>query len=160
MNCGENIQAVYLAIFLLQELPPDSEDEVWNDIPEDLCEQDVFSTPPLPEPLAKQRKLHIVNSIIQWLMYFLLIWQNVCHLSDNGLSWLLQFLVQFLKAINAHAPTELLAELIVTIPTSLYMIRQFLAVNRDSFAKYVVCPTCTKCYEYNECVRGKRPSHC
>ena len=64
-----------------------------------------------------------------------------------------------MKAINAHAPTELLAELIVKIPTSLYMIRQFLAVNRHSFAKYVVCPTCTKYYEYNECVKEVNGRH-
>ena len=45
--------------------PFDSEDEVWNDVPKDLFEQDVFSTPPLPEPVAKKRKLQIVNSAIQ-----------------------------------------------------------------------------------------------
>ena len=32
-------------------------------------------------------------------------------------------------------------------------------MNRDSFAKYVVCPTCTKCYEYNECVKEVNGRH-
>ena len=28
----------------------------------------------------------------------------------------------------------------------------FGALDRDNFTKYVVCPKCTACYEYSECV--------
>lgn len=84
----------------------DNDGEVWKDVPEDLFEQDVLSASPLPDPQPKQTKLQAVNSTVQWLAYFLLIWQSLCHISDNGLAWLLQFLLQFLKVINAYAPTK------------------------------------------------------
>jgi hypothetical protein len=129
-----------------------SDDEVWNDVPEDLFQKDIFSAQALPDPTPKKGKLQVVNSLVQWLLYFLLIWQSICHISDNGLAWLLQFLLQFLKVIHVHAPTDMLNELIIIFPTSLYMVRQLLAVDRDDFTKYVVCPKCTKCYEYTECV--------
>lgn len=40
-----------------------------------------------------------------------------------------------------------------SLPHALYMVRKLLAVDRDGFQKYVVCPKCTKCYEYNDCVK-------
>lgn len=137
----------------------DNDGEVWKDVPEDLFEQDVLSASPLPDPQPKQTKLQAVNSTVQWLAYFLLIWQSLCHISDNGLAWLLQFLLQFLKVINAYAPTDTLNELSIIFPTSIYMIRKLLAVDRDSFTKFVVCPKCTKCYQYDECVKNVDGRH-
>ena len=91
------------------------------------------------------------------MLYFLLIWQSITNLSDNGLTWLLQLLLQllfhFLQALNIHIPDEILAELIAVFPCSLYMVRKYLNINRDNFTKYVVCPKCTKCYNYDECLR-------
>ena len=66
----------------------DSEDEFWKDIPGDVLDQDISSPPPLPTPERKRTKLHFVTSLLQWLLYFLLIWQGICHISDNGLAWL------------------------------------------------------------------------
>ena len=83
----------------------------------------------------------------------------MCHISDNGLAWLLQFFLQFLRVINAYAATDMLNELIIIFPTSLYMVRKLLAVDRDSFTKYVVCPKCTKCYQYDECVKMVNGRH-
>jgi hypothetical protein len=103
--------------------------------------------------------VQVANSIIQWLLYFLLIWQAVCHVSDNGLAWLLRFLLQFLKVLNIHLTGELLTELIAMFPTSLYMVRQILVLDHDNFTKYVVCPKCTACYEYSECVHDVDGRH-
>ncbi len=103
--------------------------------------------------------MQIANSILDWLLYFLLIWQSVCYVSDNGLVWLLRFLLQFLKVLNIHLTGELLTELIAMFPTSLYMVRQILVLDRDNYTKYVVCPKCTACYEYSECVRDVDDRH-
>ena len=108
--------------------------------------------PPLPTPETKRSKLHSVTFLLQWLLYFLLIWQSVCHVSDNGLAWLLKFLFQFFRALNIHVSDSIFEELIAVFPTSLYMLRQFLKIDRDDFTKYVVCPKCYKCYEYGECL--------
>ena len=37
---------------------------------------------------------------------------------------------------------SVIEELIAVFPTSLYMLRQFLKIDRDDFTKYVVCPKC------------------
>lgn len=137
-----------------QDENEDTDDEVWSDIGRDLLDQDILSAPPLPDPEAKRAKLHYINSLLQWFLYFLFIWQSICHISDNGLAWLLRFLLQFFKALNLHIPDDILVELIAIFPTSLYMLRQHLKLDRDDFTKYVVCPKCTKCYEYGECLRN------
>ena len=52
---------------------------------------------------------------------------------------------------SAPVPGDILTELITIFPTSLYMVRQLLDLDRGNFTKYVICPKCTKCYGYNEC---------
>ena len=106
-------------------------------IPGDLLDQDISSPPPLPTPERKRSKFHFVTSLLQWLLYFLLIWQSICHISDNGLAWLLKFLSQFFHALNIHVSDSIIEELIAVFPTSLYMLRQFLKIDRDDFTKYV-----------------------
>lgn len=137
----------------------ETDDEVWTDVPERLLQQDILSAPPLPDPVPKQSKVHLVSSIVRWLLYFILIWQGVCHVSDNGLAWLLRFLLQFFKAINVHVAADILTELIAIFPTSLFMVRQLLDLDRDNFTKYVVCPKCTTCYDYNQCVVNVNGRH-
>ena len=88
-----------------------------------------------------------------WLVYFLLIWQASCKISDNGLVWLLQFLFKFLKILGVTISNEFLADLISVLPTSLYLLRQFINLDRDYFTKYVVCPKCTKLYSYDSCLK-------
>ena len=130
----------------------DEEDEFWTDIPGDLLDQDILSPSPLPELECKKSKLHFINTLLQWFLYFLLISQSVCHISDNGLAWLLKFLFQFFKVLNLRVPDSIIEELIVVFPTSLYMVRQYLKLDRDDFTKLIVCPKCYKCYEYGECL--------
>lgn len=136
-----------------------TDDEIWPEVSEQLLDQDLSSKEPLPDPAPKRRKVQVANSILQWLLYFLLIWQGVCQVSDNGLAWLLRFLLQFLKVLNIHLSGELLTELVAMFPTSPYLVRQILVIDRDNFTKYVVCPKCTACYEYSECVRDVDGRH-
>jgi len=56
-------------------------------------------------------------------------------LSDNGLVWLLQFLFKFLKVLGISVSNEFLAELIVIMPSSMYLLRQFINLDRDYFTK-------------------------
>ena len=108
------------------------DDEIWPEVSDQLLD------------LPKQRKVQIANSILEWLLYFLLIWQGVCHVSDNGLLWLLRFLLHFLKVLNIHLTGELLTELIVMFPTLLNMVCQILVLDHDNYTKYVVCPKYTR----------------
>ena len=87
-----------------------------------------------------------------WFVYFLLIWQATCHLSDNGLIWLLKFLVSWLKVLGVEISSEVFENLLLSFPGSLYLVRQFLNLDRDDFNKFVVCPKCTKLYKYDSCL--------
>lgn len=135
------------------------DDEIWSEVSEPQLDEGIFTNEPLPGPKPKRTKVEVANSILQWLLHFILIWQSVCHVSDNGLAWLLRFLLQFLKVLNVHVTDELLTELITIFPTSLYMLRQFLVLDLDNFTKYVVCGKCNACYEYGECVRNVDGRH-
>ena len=46
---------------------------------------------------------------------------------------------------------QLIAAALHVIPASVYMLRKFLLVDRDSFERYIVCPQCTKMYTHTEC---------
>jgi len=109
-------------------------------------------TPPLPESQQRQTSLQKVNSLVFWFVYFLLIWQATCHLSDNGLAWLLRFLVSWLKVFGVEISNEFFEKLLLSFPGSLCLVRQFLNLDRDNFNKFVVCPKCTKLYKYDSCL--------
>ena len=98
----------------LDESGNNSEDsdglENWDGIDTEDFNRDI---PPLPEPNRRKSRLQQVNALVFWLVYFLLIWQTSCKLSDNGLVWLLQFLFKFLKVLGISVSNEFLAELIV-----------------------------------------------
>ena len=63
----------------------DQEAEIWEDVSlEDLL-GDVGSSEPCPEPTPKQTRMQKWTALVQWLVYFILMWQSLCNLSDN--SW-------------------------------------------------------------------------
>ena len=128
-----------------------------------LC--DLESNEACPEPNPKQTRIQKLSALVQWLVYFILMWQSLCKLSDNGLEWLLQFLFQFLKVLSHLSGCEYLGELLAIIPSSLYLLRKFACFDLDNFNKYAVCPKCSKLYDMKDCTetdhRGKRAvKHC
>ena len=106
---------------------------------------------PLPEAQKPLSKVQKVSAIIQWLCFFLIYWQLVCHISDNGLECLLCFFYQFLQVINCSIDSIFLKELLVIFPTSVYMVRKVICLDRDDFTKYAVCLKCKKLYTLDEC---------
>ena len=127
-------------------------EEIWNGVLPEMLSRDIESAPPLPEFQRQQTSLQKVNSLIFWFVYFLLIWQATCHLSDNGMAWLLRFLVSWLKVLGIEISNEVFEKIILSFPGSLYLVRQFLNFDRDKFNKFVVCPKCTKLYKYDSCL--------
>lgn len=77
----------------------EQEPGVWEDVSlEDLlC--DVENSEPCPEPTPKLTGTQKFTASAQWLVYFILKWQSLCKLNDNGLKCLLQFLFQFFKVL-------------------------------------------------------------
>ena len=128
--------------------------ENWDEIPAEELAIDVPTATPLPEPSRRKSRLQKVNALVMWLSYFLLFWQTSCKLSENGLVWLLQFLFQFMKVLGVTVSNEFLSEVIAIMPSSLYLPRRFVNLDRDYFTKYVVCPKCTKLYSYDSCLEA------
>ena len=123
-----------------------------------LCDPE--SNEACPEPNPKQTRIQKLSALVQWLVYFILMWQSLCRLSDNGLEWLLQFLFQFLKVLSDLFSCKYLAELLAIIPSSPYLLRKLACFDSDNFIKYAVCSKCSKLYDMNDCTetdhRGKR----
>lgn len=133
-------------------------------LPDDfLC--DVDSNDSCPEPSSKQTRTQKLTILVQWLVYFLIMWQSLCKLSDNGLDWLLQFLFQFIKVLSDLSGCLHLQELLAIIPSSLYLLRKYASFDRDNFIKYAVCSKCCKLYNMKDCTEidplGRRViKHC
>ena len=83
----------------------------------------------------------------------MLLWQANCKLSNNGLEWLLRFLFQFLHLLGVTCNCEYLVEFCAMFPTSLYVLRKIVDLDRDDFVKYVVCPTCSSLYDPGNCTQ-------
>ena len=101
----------------------EQEPEVWEDVSMEDLLCDIESRELCPEPTPKQTRTQKLTALVQWLVYFLLMWQSLCKLSDNGLEWLLQFLFQFFKVLSDLSGCEYLGELVTIIPSSLYLHR-------------------------------------
>lgn len=127
-------------------------EEVWSGVLPEMLSRDIENTPALPEAQHQKTALQKVNSLVFWLLYFLLLWQATCHLSDNGLVRLLKFLISWLKVLGVEISSEVFENVLLIFPGSLYLVRQFLNLDRDNFNKFVVCPKCTKLYKYDSCL--------
>ena len=127
-------------------------EEVWSGVLPEMLSRHIENTPPLPEARHHKTALQKVNLLLFWLLYFLLLWQATCHLSDNGLVWLLKFLISWLKVLGVEISSEVFENVLLYFPGSLYLVRQFLNLDRDDFNKFVVCPKCTKLYKYDSCL--------
>jgi len=64
---------------------------------------------------------------------------------------MLRFMFQFLHLLGVTCNNESLVEVAMMFPSSLYLLRQFVKLDRDNFTKYVVCPECTKLYHLDCC---------
>lgn len=96
--------------------PSDEEEsDIWTEKEEEIL-QDIASDEPLPEPTHHQSSMQSITILLQWLVYFLLLWQASCKISDNGLEWLLRFMFQFFHTIGVTCKCEYLCQMAVMFP--------------------------------------------
>ena len=110
---------------------------------------------PLPEPPIEQSRLSKVNLLLRWLCCFILYWQVVTRVSDSTVEWLLLFLARFVEVFGGGLDSELLKNIILVFPTSMYLLHRISAVQRDNSEKFLVCSKCTKLYHLDECLERK-----
>ena len=131
----------------LQEEP-----EFWEDLPDDIL-RDIDNKEPLPEPHERFSITNKLTSLLQWFVLFILLWQANCKISDNGLEWLLRFMFQFLHLLGVTCQCDYLVRFCSMFPTSLYVLRQLVKLDRDDFVKYIVCPKCSSLYDPGDCTQ-------
>ena len=62
-------------------------------------------------------------------------------------------LFQFFHVMGITCKSEYVCQLAVMLPSSLYLLRQFVDFKRDNFVKFAVCPKCVSLYQLENCTR-------
>ncbi|XP_068678691.1 uncharacterized protein [Montipora foliosa] len=102
--------------------------------------------------LSKKSSL-LSTSLIKLVIIFIMTWKIMHNLPDAAVSTLFCFLKRLLELFSRLLHCSKLKLISDLLPKSLYMVRNFLGVNRDDFEKFIVCPKCSSCYKPEECVR-------
>ena len=87
---------------------------------------------PVPEPQHIMNDVQKGSALIKWMCFFLIYWQLICHISDNGLEWLLCFHFKFLEVLNCSINSSFLRELLVAFPTTMYMVHKIVGLDTTS----------------------------
>ena len=103
----------------------------WNERESDIFRDIDSPQNPLPEPSRSFSLIQSLTSLVQWFEYFLLLWQAIGKISDSGLEWLLHFMSQFFQVLGTACNSEYLSRMALMFPTSLYLPRKFVALDRD-----------------------------
>ncbi|KAJ8315757.1 hypothetical protein KUTeg_007907 [Tegillarca granosa] len=128
-----------------EEMDEDVSPETWENLSEEDLNED------LGLPVQTRSGIKNVNDLLFWFLFFILYWQSIFHLSDCGIELLLKFLFQFFNVLHLKIDHFLLAEFSVVFPTSVYMLRKLLKLDRDNFERYVVCQECFSVYDFFNC---------
>ena len=95
--------------------------------------------------VSRVQKSDSTNSLINWLVTFLCMWQSVFNIPDNAIQALIKFLSVFIKVLTTIF--SLIQGVISGMPSSLYKFHKYLQVtNEYAFVHYVVCPSCYSIY--------------
>lgn len=129
----------------------DNENEIWHEHEDELLHDINGNNIPLTETRPNTSMCNKATTLLKWFIYFLLCWQTTFNISDIGLEWLLRFMLKFLHLLGITTNNEQLIGIALVIPGSLYLLRKFLSLDRDSFTKFVVCPECLKLYPLDSC---------
>ena len=117
-------------------------EEVWDD----------SALPPEDDFIIRPREdTRIMPMAIQYTVFALLIWQTKFSISDSACEALLGIFRLMLCVVQVFINSEVLKSVLDNFPTSLYLIRKRLGIERDNFEKFVVCSKCSKLYLYDQC---------
>ena len=97
------------------------------------------------------QKMGSANSLVNWLVAFLCIWQSLFVISDRAIQMLLKFLNVFFKVLTSNS--SLLKDVSSGMPRSLFTFHKYLGTDEDEFVKYVVCPSCYSIYLFKDCFK-------
>ena len=90
---------------------------------------------------------NVLFSITLFLNFF-----HLCyHVSERGMANLLKFIRVLVSCIAKLCNNTLLTQLAIALPKSLYSVRKHFTKDNHCI-EYVVCPTCSSLYLFDECI--------
>ena len=95
----------------------------------------------------------ISNSVVKLIIMFLTFWKTMHRISDSAICILFAFFKKVIELLAKISQSKAIKDIANLLPNSLYMIRNYLAIKREEFQKYIVCPKCSAIYKPEECVR-------
>lgn len=125
-------------------------EEVWEneegerDLNEDFI-NDWEDGPDFPQHDNKEDE----DSLVSWLVIFLLRLQSRFYLPDAAVSCIVKFVYAFLVILGTRS--EYVARMVKSFPHSLYCLRKHWKIGAD-FVRFVVCPKCYSVYEKSKCI--------
>ena len=89
------------------------------------------------------------DSILRILLIFFMLWASFYGISAIALNHLIKLLhyVLFIVVKNMATATAFFT----SFPTSLYTMKKYLGLTKDTFEKYVICVKCGSLYTFKEC---------
>lgn len=101
-------------------------------------------------------------TVLRWLCLFIAQWQTANAVSDTAIGNLLLFLSSLLFVLASKC--AFLEPVASRFPKTIGKLHSFLGFKTNSFKKFIVCPSCFKLYQEEDCYftnRGVRyPSKC
>ena len=96
----------------------------------------------------------IDNDTIPWqlkaLLIFLLTWQFTFSISNAGLIALIVFLHKLFKLLGKHGDS-IMQFFSTKFPKTRDAAMKMIGIDKNVFIKYIVCPCCDACYDYDFC---------
>ena len=143
--------------------------EFWEDAIEDVVtdfnDEDLDGGRPatsLSVEAEDEGRFSIQLALVKWICLFLLFWIAQFQISDSALELMLRFLNTLFTVCQRHAAW--FGGVVMFLPTSVYLIRKRLGLDRDRSIKYVVCPNCHSLYDFSDCFvtlgRRRIPKKC
>ena len=107
-------------------------------------EDDDEEDDPDDEDMPDMENSTIKHDILQWFIYFLLIWKGLNVISDKAIGKLLAFLGTFWALCGDMNP--FMKSFSSAFPSTLYKLRRAMGQGKDNFEMYITCPKCYKLY--------------
>lgn len=122
---------------------PENEEEVGPSAEFDGCQHDTTSS-----------NYEVLLSKLMAMI--LLIWQSVFRISDSAISALLLCLKMYLHVMGNVLQIPFVLAFADALPKTLYSLRKYLGIQRDSFTEFVVCPKCMSVYTLEESIHTEQ----
>ena len=94
------------------------------------------------------------SGLLWKLLFFIMLWQSVCKVSNWAVKYLLALLKYFIQVIGEFFnSTPSIVNLSKKLPQTFTSAETLLCNSKSDFTSFVVCPKCDSIYHPDDCIR-------